>query len=214
MSDAPIRLVLATRNAKKGREMLALLAPPWDPNPRLARLRAESLDVHPELPEPVEDAPTFAGNARIKAIAAATALGCWAIADDSGLAVDALDGAPGILSARYAGGHGDDSANNRKLIDELADVAEERRGGAFVCALALADATGAILAEAEGLCRGRIARGPRGMHGFGYDPYFIIREYHKTFAELGPTVKQQLSHRARGFARLRPMVDARIIANG
>ena len=211
-AHAPIRLVLATRNAKKGRELLALLAPPWEPNPRLSRLRPETLDAHPELPEPAEDAPDFAGNARIKAVAAAAALGCWAIADDSGLAVDALGGAPGVHSARYAWTHGDDAANNRKLIAELADFLDDRRGAAFTCALALADADGTILAEADGRCRGRITRDARGDHGFGYDPYFLIPEYHKTFAELGPTVKQQLSHRARAFARLRPLVD-RLITN-
>jgi len=202
-----VRLILATRNPKKGREMIDLLAPPWLPNPRLARLKAETLAAHPELPEVVEDADTFAGNARMKATAAAKALGAWTIADDSGLAVDALDGAPGVLSARYAGEHGDDEANNRKLLQALADVPDDRRGAAFVCALALADPSATILAEVEARCRGRIIHEARGSNGFGYDPLFWIPEYHKTFGQLGPLVKHQLSHRARAFERLRPIVE-------
>jgi XTP/dITP diphosphohydrolase len=211
-SDEPTLLVMATRNAKKGAELLDLLAPPWEPNPRLGRLRVQTLADHPDLPDVVEDSDTFAGNARLKAIATARALRCWAIADDSGLTVDALNGAPGILSARYAGGHGNDLANNAKLLDALADVADDRRGAAFVCALVLADPTGTVLAEVQAACRGRITREPRGPNGFGYDPLFLIREYHKTFGELGPLVKHQLSHRARAFARLRPILD-RLIAS-
>ena len=113
--------------------------PPWEANPRLARLAIRTLDEFPEAPEVVEDAETFAGNARKKAVETARALGLWVLADDSGLAVDALDGAPGVLSARFAGVHGDDEANNRKVLEALADVPDERRGAAFVCALALAD---------------------------------------------------------------------------
>src|SRR5690606_14252852 len=116
-------------------------------------------------------------------------------------------GEPGVRSARYAGVHGDDLANNRKLLEALADVPDERRGAAFVCALALADPTGTIRAEVEAACRGRITREPRGLGGFGYDPLFLNREYHRTFGELSPLVKQQLSHRARAFERLRPMVE-------
>jgi XTP/dITP diphosphohydrolase len=207
----PIRLVLATRNPKKGREMVELLAPPWEPSPRLGRLEVTTLAEHPEMPEVVEDADSFAGNARKKATAAAVALGAWAVADDSGLAVDALGGAPGVHSARYAGGHGDDEANNRKLLEALADVPDDRRGAAFVCALALADPSGTIRAEVQARCRGRITREPRGDRGFGYDPLFLIREYHKTFGELGETVKHHLSHRARAFERLRPELE-RLIA--
>ena len=133
------------------------------------------------------------------------------LADDSGLAVDALSGAPGVLSARYAGGHGDDEANNRKVLDELASVPDERRGAAFVCALALADPEGTIRLEADGACRGRITRGPRGENGFGYDPLFLIPEYHRTFGELSPLVKHQLSHRSRAFARLRPGLERLVV---
>jgi XTP/dITP diphosphohydrolase len=202
-----VTLILATRNIKKGREMIALLAPPWEATSRLSKLKVLTLAEFPDLPETVEDADTFAGNARKKASEAATALNVWVIADDSGLAVDALGGDPGVFSARYAGVHGDDDANNRKLLDALKDVPEDRRGAAFVCTLALSDPSGQIVAEAEARCRGRIIHELRGPDGFGYDPLFLIREYHKTFGELGPIVKHQLSHRARAFAQLRPKLE-------
>ncbi|MFO0957704.1 MAG: non-canonical purine NTP pyrophosphatase [Isosphaeraceae bacterium] len=213
MNEPAIPLILATRNRKKGVEMAGLVAPPWDPGPRLSRLAVANLDAWPDLPEVVEDAPDFAGNARKKASETARALGLWVLADDSGLAVDALGGAPGVLSARYAGGHGDDLANNRKLIEALRDVPAERRGAAFVCTMALADPSGQIRLESRGECRGRIVDEPRGPHGFGYDPHFLIPEYHRTFGELGSVVKSQLSHRSRAFAHLRPALD-RLIASG
>jgi XTP/dITP diphosphohydrolase len=184
--------------------MAELIAPPWEPGPRLARLRILSLDDFPDAPEVEESADTFAGNARKKSSELAVALGRWVLADDSGLAVDALGGAPGVLSARYAGEPCDDAANNRKLLEALKDVPEERRGAAFRCALAVADPSGAIRLEAEGACRGRIIREVRGTLGFGYDPLFLIPEYHKTFGELSPLVKHQLSHRSRAFGHLRP----------
>jgi XTP/dITP diphosphohydrolase len=200
-------LVLATRNRKKGREMEELLAPPWEPSPRREHLELRTLLDFPEIAEVEEDAADFAGNARKKATAAAQQLGLWTLADDSGLAVDALGGAPGVYSARYAGRHGDDAANNAKLLEELAGIADERRGAAFVCALALADPSGAIRAEASGACRGRIVREPRGENGFGYDPLFLVPEYHRTFGELASTAKHVLSHRARAFEHMRAKVD-------
>jgi XTP/dITP diphosphohydrolase len=209
--DNAITLVLGTRNRKKGRELVELIAPSWEPNPRLARLALRTLDEFPRMPDLVEDAPTFAGNARKKASETARALGQWVLADDSGLAVDALGGAPGVLSARYVGEHGDDEANNRKLLEALKDVPDDRRGAAFVCALALADPSGAIRLETEAACRGRITHEPRGVNGFGYDPLFLIPEYHKTFGELSALVKHQLSHRARAFARLRPKIERMIV---
>lgn len=208
-----ISLVLGTRNPKKRRELAELIAPPWEPNLRLARLDVRTLDDFPDAPEVDEDAPTFGGNARKKAAETALAIGRWVLADDSGLAVDALDGAPGVHSARYAGTHGDDAANNRKLINALADVPDARRGAAFICALALADPGGTIHLETDGACRGRIASNGSGTSGFGYDPLFLIPEYHKSFGELSPLVKAQLSHRARAFARFRPALD-RLIAAG
>ena len=198
-----IVLVIGSRNRKKCREMAELIAPPWEPSSRLERFEVRSLDDYPTLPEVVEDADTFSGNARKKASEVARALGVWVLADDSGLAVDALDGAPGVYSARYAGEPSDDDANNRKLLENLASVPDDRRTVHFRCALALADPAGNIRLEAEGACAGLLTREPRGPGGFGYDPLFLIREYHKTFGELSALVKHQLSHRARAFARLR-----------
>jgi XTP/dITP diphosphohydrolase len=198
-----IVLVIGSRNRKKCREMAELIAPPWEPGPLLSRLQVRSLDDYPQAPEVIEDADTFSGNARKKASEVAVAIGAWVLADDSGLAVDALSGAPGVYSARYAGEPSDDDANNRKLLENLASIPEERRTASFRCALALADPTGIIRLESEGACFGLITRDPRGPAGFGYDPLFLIREYHKTFGELSPLVKHQLSHRARAFSRLR-----------
>ena len=188
-------------------------APLWEPDSRLKSLIIKTLADYPDLPEVEEDAPTFLGNARKKASETAVALNRWVVADDSGLAVDALGGAPGVFSARYAGTHGDDEANNRKLLVDLAGVPDERRGAAFVCALAVSDPTGAIQGEVEARCRGRIIDEPRGDAGFGYDPLFLIPEYHRTFAELGEIVKHQLSHRSRAFQHLRPLLR-RLCAEG
>jgi XTP/dITP diphosphohydrolase len=212
-ASRPVELVLGSRNRKKCREMAELLLPPWDPAPRSERLVLRSLDDFPDAPEVVEDADTFAGNARKKASEVAGATSSWVVADDSGLAVDALNGAPGVLSARYAGEPCDDSANNDKLLEVMANVPDDRRGAAFCCALALADPSGAIRLESAGKCRGRLTRQVRGAGGFGYDPLFLIAEYHKTFGELSPLVKHQLSHRARAFGQLRRGV-LRMIANG
>lgn len=210
---AAIPLVLGTRNPGKAREMREMIVPAWEPGPHLAQLLIQSLDDHPPLAEVVEDADTFAGNARKKAAETAQALGHWVLADDSGLAVDALKGAPGVLSARYAGEPSDNDANNRKLLEALADTPDARRTAAFRCHLALADPTGAIRAEAKGMCRGVITRELRGVDGFGYDPLFLIPEYHRTFGELGPVVKRHLSHRARAFEQVRPLL-IRLIAAG
>ncbi len=193
--------------------MAELIAPPWDAKPRLDRLEIHSLAEFPHVPEVVEDADTFSGNARKKASETATALGVWVVADDSGLTVDALGGAPGVFSARYAGEPSDDEANNRKLLAALANVPDVRRGAAFRCCLALADPSGTIQLEAEGACRGRLTREPRGFRGFGYDPLFLIPEYHQTFGELSALVKHQLSHRARAFAQFRAGID-RMLALG
>lgn len=212
VNDPPI-LVLGTRNRKKGGELALLIAPPWEPNPRLGRLAVLTLGESGNPIEVVEDADSFAGNSRKKASETALALGQWVLADDSGLTVDALGGSPGVFSARYAGAHGDDAANNRRVLAELADTPDEARGAAFVCALALSDPSGAVRLEATGTCRGRITRELRGVGGFGYDPLFLIREYHRTFGELSALVKNQISHRARAFDHLRPGLD-RLLATG
>ena len=211
-TTASIPLVLGTRNRKKGAEMAEMIVPSWKVDPHLARLSVQTLDDHPGFPEVVEDADTFAGNARKKATEAAQALGLWVLADDSGLAVDALKGAPGVHSARYAGEPTDDAANNHKLLGAMAEVPDPRRTAAFRCHLALADPTGAIRAEAKGMCRGAITRELRGSNGFGYDSLFLILEYHQTFGELGPVVKRHLSHRARAFEQIRPKLIQLIAA--
>jgi XTP/dITP diphosphohydrolase len=211
--NARIVLVLGSRNHKKCREMAELIAPLWEANEWLARLDVRSVDEFPGSPDVVEDAPTFAGNARKKAAETARAIGFWVLADDSGLAVDALDGAPGVFSARYAGEPSDDAANNRKLLTAMQEIADPKRGAAFHCALALADPLGSIRLETEGLCRGQLTRENRGASGFGYDPLFLIPEYHQTFGELSPLVKHLLSHRARAFGRLRRGL-CRMIARG
>ena len=216
MSQGPgprIVLVIGSRNRKKCREMAELISPPWEVNPRLGRLEVRSVDEFEGVHEVEEDAETFAGNARKKASEVAVAVGQWTLADDSGLSVDELGGAPGVYSARYAGEPSDDDANNRKLLAAMDGASDENRAAAFHCALALADPSGAIRLEAEGICRGRLTREIRGPGGFGYDPLFLIREYHKTFGELSPLVKHQLSHRARAFAQLRSGLE-RMIAEG
>ncbi len=207
-------LVLGTRNKKKGRELAALIASPWETNAHLKRLSIRTLEDFQTSLDVVEDADTFAGNACKKASETARILGHWVLADDSGLTVDALNGAPGVFSARYAGTHGDDEANNRKVLENLENVPDERRGAAFVCALALSDPRGVIRIEASGACRGRLLRTLKGENGFGYDPIFLVPEYHKTFGELSALVKHQLSHRSRAFTTFRPQLDRLIAAGG
>jgi XTP/dITP diphosphohydrolase len=175
-----------------------------------AMLRPRGWDVVP-LPLTVdEDAPTFVGNAEKKARAALAASGLPSLADDSGLEVDALDGAPGVRSARWAGAHGDDAANNRKLLAELDGVEEARRTARFRCALVFVDGDGARLA-AEGACEGRIGHAPRGDGGFGYDPLFLIAgdAAGRTMAELSPDEKNRISHRARALEALVRALEAR-----
>jgi XTP/dITP diphosphohydrolase len=158
----------------------------------------------PDIPETVEDGATFAENAVKKAREVALRLGRWAIGEDSGLCVDALGGQPGIYSARYSGEHATDDANNARLQVELAGIPERRRGAGYVCSVAICDSAGAVRLTEEAACRGLITTEPRGTNGFGYDPYFLVREYHRTFGELPPVVKRHLSHRARAFERLVP----------
>jgi XTP/dITP diphosphohydrolase len=153
------------------------------------------------VPEPEEDGHTFEINARTKALYYAGSLDALCVAEDSGLVVDALDGAPGVQSARYAGNGHDSTANNAKLLEALAGVPELDRTARFVCCAALAE-PGRILHVETGSVEGRIAFACAGSSGFGYDPLFIPEGYSETFAELGPDVKQQISHRARAFAKI------------
>ena len=193
------RLLIATSNAKKLREFEQLLKP-------LDIELVRPIDVG-GLPEVVEDQPTFALNAAKKAAAAARKKEQWTLADDSGLEVDALDGAPGVHSARFAGEPCDDAANNAKLLVALAKVPSAKRGARFVCALALARPDGSIALEVEGEARGRILFGPRGTNDFGYDPLFLFTEPGFTqtgrgFAELALDEKSAVSHRGRALAEL------------
>ena len=164
-----------------------------------------SLDDFPPLALPPEDRETYEENALAKARAVARAFGVAALADDSGLEVAALGGAPGVRSSRYAGPACDPAANNVKLLGALRAVPENKRGARFVCVAALVTAAGDELL-ARGEVEGRVAEGPRGEWGFGYDPLFIPRGYGETFAEMTAAEKNALSHRGRAFAILRTVV--------
>jgi XTP/dITP diphosphohydrolase len=187
------RIVLATGNRGKARELAALLAS--------LGARFETLAEHPAVTLPAESAPTYRENALAKARAASAALGLPAIGDDSGLEVDALDGAPGVRSARYAGEGAPDAANNAKLLEALAGVPAARRTARFKCALAMVGGEGGEIAV-EGACEGRILEAPRGSGGFGYDPLFLPDGERETFAEIAPERKSAISHRARAAAAL------------
>ncbi|NLF04091.1 MAG: RdgB/HAM1 family non-canonical purine NTP pyrophosphatase [Actinomycetales bacterium] len=205
MTVAP-RLVLATHNAKKVGELRAVLAPVVVGLDPADVVSASELGA----PEPVEDGVTFAANALIKARAVAAATGLPAVADDSGLAVDVLGGAPGIFSARWAGSHGDDAANLALLLDQLADIAPEHRGAQFVCAAALVTPDGFEHVE-EGVLRGTLATAPRGEHGFGYDPVLVPDGETRTTAQMTPEEKNAISHRGKAFRALAPHI-ARVLA--
>ncbi|SSC22374.1 dITP/XTP pyrophosphatase, partial [Klenkia terrae] len=193
------RLLLATRNAGKLAELQRLLATAV-PGVEVLGLR----DV-PEYPEAPETGATFAENALLKAREAVRYTGLAAVADDSGITVDALNGMPGILSARWSGRHGDDPANTALLLGQLADVPDERRGAGFVCAAALVlpDGTERVL---ERTWRGAVLREPRGSNGFGYDPVFLPEGLDRTSAELAAAEKDAISHRGQAFAALIPVV--------
>jgi XTP/dITP diphosphohydrolase len=185
-------LLLATRNAGKVREFKQLLEGVHD-------LAVYALDQHPELPDVVEDGVTFEDNARKKAVEIARATRCMVLADDSGLEVDALQGRPGVFSARYAGTHGDDEANNDKLLQALADVPDSERSARYRVVLALADPRGALGENVRfevGVCEGTILRERRGEGGFGYDSLFQPVGHTQTMAELSPDAKNRISHRA------------------
>ena len=200
-----MRLLIASDNAKKRAELEALLAP--------LGLELATPSGVGGLPDVEEDQPTFAGNARLKAVSGARASGLWTLADDSGLEVDALGGAPGVRSARFAGRHGDDQANNALLLERLRGLPAERRGARFVCALALARPDGSVALDLEGEVRGRILDAPRGGGGFGYDPLFLFTEpgfeqSGRVFGELAPAEKALVSHRGRALRRLAELLPA------
>lgn len=187
-----MKLVLATRNAHKLEEIQSI----FDFN----GLEVLSAFDFPEIPDVVEDGDTFEANAIKKAVEIAQATGCWALADDSGLEVDALDGAPGVYSARYAGEPCSYEANNEKLLHELARKTD--RTARFRTVIALSDPQGSVKTVA-GECAGLIIEELRGTNGFGYDPLFIPAGYTETFAELDAEVKNRISHRANALRRAR-----------
>ncbi|MDO5699232.1 MAG: RdgB/HAM1 family non-canonical purine NTP pyrophosphatase [Dermatophilus congolensis] len=191
------RLVLATRNEGKVAEIRVILADVLE----ATGLELVGIGSFPGVEDVVESGVTFEANALLKARAAAEATGLPALADDSGLAVDVLGGAPGVFSARWAGLHGDDPANNALLLAQLADVPDEHRGAAFVCAAVLALPGGESVCH-EGRFSGTLTREPRGTNGFGYDPLLQLEGDTRTSAELPPEEKNARSHRGQAFRLL------------
>lgn len=197
MPAVAMRLFLASGNAHKVAELRALAAASGLP------VTIHSAREAGGMPAVVEDTGTFRGNAGKKARALLAVLppDAWALADDSGVCVDALDGAPGVESAYYAGPHSDPAANLAKLVEVMRPVPEPRRGACFLCVLCLAG-PGGVEEYFEGRCEGRLRLEPRGGEGFGYDPLFIPDGHVATYAELGDDVKSRISHRARAWAGL------------
>jgi len=198
-------ILIATTNRGKLREVQAVL----DPLP----VQFVDLTGFSDIPEPVEDAQTFEDNARIKALYYASRTGMWALADDSGLEVDALDGAPGIHSARFSGPDAGDAANNAKLIEALQRTPYERRTARFRCVVVLAR-PGEVLAVGRGAIEGLIIDEPRGSNGFGYDPHFLVPSLGRTTAELAPAQKNRISHRGRALADILPRLQCLLTAEG
>ena len=205
MADAPTdapRLLIATGNAGKAREFREMLG--------ADRFAWSDLSRFPDAPDVEETGPTFRANACLKASAYAKHSGVWTLADDSGLEVDALDGSPGVLSARWAqvnnAGEGD-ADNNALLLRQLAHIPDEQRTARFACILALARPDGRVVATVRDTVDGRITREPLGENGFGYDPLFLIDEVGKTTAQLDPDHKHQVSHRGKALRRLRQVMD-------
>jgi XTP/dITP diphosphohydrolase len=182
-------LVVATRNPHKVNEIMAMAGDLFE---------VRDLSTLPEAADVEETGATFEENARLKALAASARTDQFVLADDSGLEVEALGGAPGVCSARYAGPGADDAANNAKLLGALADTPADRRAARFRCVLVVAR-NGRVVARFEGTVDGRILTAPRGAHGFGYDPLFVPEGRAHSFAELGPETKNRLSHRARAL---------------
>jgi XTP/dITP diphosphohydrolase len=194
VSERVDQILLASRNRKKLAELRRILAPVL---PHLEVLGLDDVAPYAETPE---TGATFAENALLKARAAFAHSGLLSVADDSGITVDALNGMPGVLSARWAGAHGDDTANLRLVLAQLADTPDDRLGAAFVCAAALVGPGREWVAE--GRMPGRLVREPRGTNGFGYDPIFVADGYDRTNAELAPEEKDAISHRGQALREL------------
>jgi XTP/dITP diphosphohydrolase len=190
-----LRVVVATKNPGKVRELRALLGD----------LPIELIGAE-EMPEVEETGTTFSENAILKARATAEWSGEWAIADDSGIEVDALDGAPGVYSNRYFGENTTEEQRNAALIGLLAEIPTEKRTCRYRAAIAVASPDGRVLVT-EGACEGLLIDEPRGEHGFGYDPHFMLPEYGQTMAEIDPKLKNRISHRARALAEALPILE-------
>lgn len=202
--EQPFQLVLGSHNQKKLHELRNLIE--WQ------SVHLSTLADFPDVGEVDETGTTFEENARLKAVGYATATGHWVLAEDSGLCVAALDGAPGVYSARFSGAEATDESNNRLLLERMVEVPPKDRAAHYHCHISVSDADGYVHADASGTCQGRIIAEPRGNAGFGYDPLFEIPEYDLTFAELGDRFKSVLSHRARAWRAMMPKLNA-LIAN-
>lgn len=194
MKNRTAELLIGTKNVGKIKELEQLLANGF--------FRLRSLNDFPSAIEPEETGAAFVENAVLKARSYALQTGLWALADDSGLEVVGLNGAPGVLSARYAGENATDAERIEKLLKELSETQNKNRRARFVCAMAIADETGEIKFSAEGVCNGKIALSATGANGFGYDPVFIPDGFSATFGELSSDIKQQISHRARAMMKI------------
>ncbi|WP_282941236.1 XTP/dITP diphosphatase [Paenibacillus sp. RC67] len=205
MRNLGSEIVVATRNAGKVKE--------FEPLFRQKGIAVKSLLDYEDIPEIIEDGDTFAANALIKARAVALRLRVPAIADDSGLCVDRLNGEPGVYSARYAGEPSNDQANNLKLLEELsklpAEGTQSLSTARFISAICLVDKDGQVVSAVEGYCEGEILAAPRGEHGFGYDPLFYITTLDKTMAELSIEQKNEISHRGKAIQALWSDLDKR-----
>jgi XTP/dITP diphosphohydrolase len=197
-----LELLIATGNAGKVKEFREMLGDD--------RFTWSDLSQHRDIPTAEETGKTFRANACLKAAYYATALKTWAMADDSGLEVDALGGSPGVHSARWAelnGAGKGDADNNRLLLQQIQDVPDEKRTARFVCVLALSDPQGRIILTARDSVEGRLIREPRGTNGFGYDPLFYFDQLGKTTAELPPEQKHQISHRGKALRHMRALMQ-------
>ena len=195
-------LVLATRNRHKAQELASLLSD--------LGISIRTMDAFPQVPDVIEDGKTCEANAIKKARAVSRATGLLAVADDTGLEVDALGGQPGVYAARYAGEHVTYEDNWRKLLRELSGVPHDRRTARFITVAAIASPSGEVQV-AEGQLQGVITEEPAGAQGFGYDPVFFVPELGKTLAELSPDEKNRISHRAKAFAQVREILGRQIV---
>jgi XTP/dITP diphosphohydrolase len=203
----PLRVLIATGNAHKVAEFREMLASD--------RLHWDDLSVHPDAVQVEETGHTFDANARLKAAGYARQFDTWALADDSGLEVDAIDGGPGVLSARWAETHGagkGDADNNALLLRQLDHVPDPKRTGRFVCALALANPQGQIVLTVRETVEGLVLRAPRGSNGFGYDPLFLLPDRGLTTAELSSREKHAVSHRGKALRRLKALMSQQGLA--